>query len=140
MAVRAADAGYLMSSVKREGFVRDTWTRRGASESGTAWPIIGSSADGRLTCDAESCLYRAGERTVALIRDPAALARDCARADLVVSPVPAWRLCHGPEIIDSIDLRRKGAHAVWLDRDGIRIETVADWRGVRPWAPGPQRR
>ena len=76
---------------------------------------------------------------MALIRDPAALAADCAEADLVVSPVPAWRLCHGPRIIDSIDTRRNGAHAVWLEQDGIRIETVADWRGERRWVPGGAR-
>jgi competence protein ComEC len=73
---------------------------------------------------------------VALIRDRAALARDCAAADLVVSPVPAWRLCHGPRIIDSIDMRRLGAHAVWLDEGGLRIETVAAWRGLRRWTAG----
>ncbi len=140
IAVRAVDGGYLLSSVRREGFVRDTWTRRGATDSGTAWPATGSSADGRLACDAQSCVYHAADHVVSLIRDPAALARDCPQADLVVSPVPSWRLCHGPRIIDSIDLRRKGAHAVWLDPGGIRIETVAEWRGVRPWAPAAERR
>ncbi len=140
MAVRVADAGYSLSSVRRAAFVRDTWTRRGAADAGAAWPASGGSADGRLACDPQSCLYRARGRVVALIRDPAALAHDCAGADLVVSPVPSWRLCRGPRIIDSIDLWRKGAHAVWLDPGGIRIETVAGWRGVRPWAPGPERR
>jgi competence protein ComEC len=140
VAVRSADGSYLVSSARREAFVRETWTRRGAGETGAPWPATGASADGRLTCAAESCRYTARGRIVALIRDEDALRRDCAGADLVVSPVPAWRLCRGPVIIDSIDIRRKGAHAVWLDAGGIRIETVADWRGVRPWAPAAERR
>ncbi|MGO8919704.1 MAG: ComEC/Rec2 family competence protein [Stellaceae bacterium] len=140
VAVRAADGSYLLSSARGEAFVRETWTRRGAGETGEIWPATGASADGSLSCSAESCRYSARGRTVALIRDGAALSRDCAGADLVVSPVPAWRLCHGPVIIDSIDTRRQGAHAIWLDPSGIRIETVAGWRGVRPWAPAPERR
>ncbi len=140
VAVRAADGSYLVSSTRGEAFVRDTWTRRGAGDGGAAWPETGASADGLLSCTAGSCRYSARGRVVALIRDAQALTRDCAGADLVVSPVPAWRLCHGPVIIDSIDTRRKGAHAVWLEPGGIRIETVAAWRGVRPWAPAPEGR
>jgi competence protein ComEC len=77
---------------------------------------------------------------VAVIRDGAALAEECRLAELVVSPVPAWRACRGPVVIDRIDTWRKGGHAVWLEEDQIRIETVADWRGVRPWAPTPKPR
>lgn len=137
IAVRAGDGSYLLSSERRARIVEETWTRRSAAETGPAWPAQGTSADGALACETGSCLYRARGRTVALIRDAEALRRDCAAADLVVSPVPAWRLCRGPLIIDSIDVRKKGAHAVWLERDRIRIETVAAWRGERPWAPAP---
>ncbi|HXY98618.1 MAG TPA: ComEC/Rec2 family competence protein [Stellaceae bacterium] len=140
VAVRAADGSYLLSRPRVDAFVRETWTRRGAGEEGEAWPETGASADGWLSCTRESCRYNARGHTVALIREADALRRDCAGADLVVSPVPAWRLCRGPLIIDSIDIRRKGAHAVWLDPGGIRIETVADWRGVRPWTRATERR
>jgi competence protein ComEC len=76
---------------------------------------------------------------VALIRDGAALAEDCREVDLVVSPIAAHRACRGPLVIDRIDTWRRGGHAIWLDPDGIRVETVGDWRGVRPWAPPPER-
>lgn len=135
VAVRAADGSYLVSSARGEAFVRDTWARRGAGDMGATWPATGVSADGLLVCTAEACRYSTRGRSVTLIRDAAGLEHGCADADLVVSPVPAWRRCRGPLIIDSIDIRRKGAHAVWLDPGSIRIETVADWRGVRPWAP-----
>lgn len=133
VAVRAADGSYLLSRARGLRLIEETWTRRSAASAGEVWPAVGASADGRLSCSAASCLYRARGHTVALIRDPAALAADCAAADLVVSPVPAWRLCRGPRVIDSIDTRRLGAHAVWLEKDGIRIATVADWRGERRW-------
>jgi hypothetical protein len=76
---------------------------------------------------------------VALIRDGAALGEDCRHADLVVSPVAAHRACRGPLVIDRIDTWLKGGHVVWLDEDSLRVETVGDWRGMRPWAPPPLR-
>jgi competence protein ComEC len=139
VAVRAADGRYLLSKARGARLHEETWTRRAAAETGPPWPATGESADGRLACDAQGCLYRAHGRTVALIRDGAALAEDCRSADLVVSPVAAHRVCRGPLVVDRIDAWKKGGHAIWLDPDGIRIETVAEWRGARPWAPAPER-
>ena len=139
IAVRAADGSYLVSKKPRSSFVEETWTRRAAAETGAVWPILGDSADGRLSCDARACFYRARERSVVLLRDGAALAQDCAKADLVVSPVPVRSACGGTRMIDATGLRESGAHAVWLDPSGVRIETVADWRGARAWTQVEQR-
>jgi competence protein ComEC len=81
-------------------------------------------------------LYRSQGYFVALVRKPDALEEDCRSADLVVSLVPAKRGCApGPVVIDRIDLWRQGPHAIWLSSNGIRIETVAQWQGDRPWSP-----
>jgi competence protein ComEC len=135
VAVRAADGSYLPSVAHGAAMVQDTWTRRAAAELGVPWPAAGSATDDRLQCDAQGCLYRARGRVVALIRDGAALAEDCRIADLVISPIAAHRACRGPRIIDRLDTFHKGGHAVWLDRDGITVETVRDWQGERPWSP-----
>jgi competence protein ComEC len=139
VAVRAGDGSYLLSTARPAKLVEETWTRRTAAEAGATWPKAGSNADGSLDCDALGCLYHRRGRTVALIRDGAALAEDCRHADLVVSPVAAHRVCRDVPVIDRIDTWLKGGHAVWLDADGVRIETVGDRRGVRPWTPVPQR-
>ena len=138
VALRAGDGSYLLSRQRGARLYEDTWTRRAAAEAGALWPATGTSADGSLTCDALGCVYRAHGHEVALIRDGAALAEDCASAELVVSPVAAHRACRRPLVIDRIDTWKKGAHAVWLEAGGIRIETVGDWRGTRPWAPPVQ--
>jgi len=68
------------------------------------------------------------------VRDPRAFEEDCRRADLVVSAVPAWDLCKIPEtVVDRFDLWRGGSHAIWLDGEGARVESVAAVRGERPW-------
>jgi competence protein ComEC len=133
VAVRAADGSYLVSRPRAERFTQQTWAQRSAAGPAGAWPASGSSPDGRLTCTRASCLYRRSGHSVALIREAAALATSCAGAELVVSPVPAGELCHAPRIIDSLATQKAGAHAVWLDPGGIRVETVLDWRGERRW-------
>src|SRR3546814_5249051 len=62
------------------------------------WPGYGTAAEGRLSCDPLGCLYRAGERRVAVLLDPRAAADDCAIAEVVVSQEPLRRQpCRGPE-------------------------------------------
>jgi len=140
IAVLAADGSYMASTVRPGRLVEETWTRRGGTELGPAWPKRGQSADGRLACDTLGCIYEAQGRKVALVRDGQALAEDC-HADLVVSAVPARQTCRRhPALIDRIDAWRSGAHAVWLEPDRIRILSVDAERGKRPWVPRRTRR
>lgn len=134
VSVRAADGTLVLSSLRAAKFSADTWLRRSGATEAEAWPKSGSSPDGRLTCDSLGCLYRARGQTAALAREEAALWDDCAAADIVVSLVPVRRGCRGPEaVIDRFDLWRNGSYAVWLDPDSIRVESVRQWQGRRPW-------
>lgn len=137
VALRDAAGDYLPSTARREAFLEDSWTQHAAASLGPVWPAAGEAADGALSCDPDGCLFRSRGRTVALIRDGSALAEDCATSDLVVSPVAAHRTCRGAKVIDRLDTWRKGGHAVWLDGDHIRIESVRAWQGDRPWSPHP---
>lgn len=136
IAAMAADGSYMLSG-KPQKINVETWTRRAATGVTTPFPVQGSSADGMLSCDAIGCLYHARGRVVALPREEQAIDEDCRNADLVVSTAPVRRRrCRAAtQLIDRFDLWRGGAHAIWLDRDGIMIETVEDWRGNRPWVP-----
>jgi competence protein ComEC len=135
IAVRDAAGAYLPSTDHGAHIAEETWTKRADAALGPSWPATGATPDGRLRCDAAGCLYRAHGKTVALLRDGAALGEDCAQADLVVSPVAAHRACRHARVIDRLDTWLKGGHAVWLDADGIRIETIRQWQGDRLWSP-----
>jgi hypothetical protein len=41
-------------------------------------------------------------------------------------------------LIDVDDVGVRGAHALFIDGERVRLETVADARGDRPWAPKRQ--
>ncbi len=138
-AVRGAD-GVLMVSRRSDAFVRETWLRRDGTDTWLPFPAEGLSADGRLACDRLGCLYRVGGRVIALVRDERALAEDCLVADVLISAVPVRgdlrRGCRRPGLlIDRFDLWRSDAHALWLDGDKVRVESVGARRGQRPWTP-----
>lgn len=135
VAVRYGSGLYLPSTPHGDHFIEDTWTRHAAMSLGAPWPAVGEAAGGALRCDAAGCVYTMEGRRVALIRDGSALAEDCGSSDLVISPVAAHRACRRTRIIDRIDTWRRGGHAIWLDRDHLRIETVRDWQGERLWSP-----
>jgi hypothetical protein len=52
--------------------------------------------------------------------------------------VPAGFRCRSiMPVIDRIDSWRRGAVALWLDADGITVESTNETRGDRPWVPHP---
>lgn len=137
LAVRLADGNMTVSSLRIGRFDREIWLRRaGQREKPAKWPGEGASADGRLSCDSLGCIYRAGGVEVALVRGEGALLEDCHLADAIVSAVPVRRDCPSAGlVIDRFDLWRHGAHALWLEKSGIRAQSVNQWRGDRPWVP-----
>ena len=137
MAVRGEDGRLWISTRQRGRFVSDIWLRRDGQVEAPTWPRDGkSAADAGIRCDTLGCIQRRADQSIAFVRDPRAFEEDCRRAELIVSAVPAWDLCEGPgTVVDRFDLWRSGSHAIWLDADGTRVESVAEVRGERPWAP-----
>ncbi len=133
-AVRQADGELVLSSRRRARFAGEMWLRRDGQAVSHDWPSHGESEDGRLRCDGLGCIYRAEGRVVALVNDPRALVEDCGLASVVISLVPVRGNCGSAEVvIDRFSIWREGAHAVWLDEDEVRVESVAAKRGTRPW-------
>jgi len=140
--VRTGEDSLLISHGGR--IVQETWGARAGPLAVAFWPKQGRSGDGRLSCDADWCLYRPPGHLVALVKTEQALSRACDGFDVVVSAVPVRDPCPGAKVvIDRFDLWRRGAHELWLKPDGtIRVETVAGWQGDRPWSfhPVPRHR
>lgn len=139
-AARARDGGLYIHAPSRRAFISETWQKRDGGPSVLSWPVAGETADGRLRCDRLGCLYTKDRLTLAILRDPAALAEDCSTAQLVIVPASARIRCrNGTRVIDRSALQTQGSHAIWL-RDG-RWQTLSDreFRGERPWVTMPWR-
>jgi competence protein ComEC len=137
VAARASDGDYFISADKGEKIVRSFF----ASEAGAAlqaWPA-GRAADDDLDCAGELCVYTARGRRVAIATGEAALPIRCTGFDAIVSQVPAGFHCRSlMPVVDRIDSWRRGAVALWLNRDGVAVESANESRGDRPWVPHPR--
>lgn len=133
-AVRTETGEIALSSRKAARFTGDIWLRRDGQLESAPWP--GAEPE-RLRCDGAGCIYRNQGRLVALVSHGRALAEDCRAAAIIVSAVPVRRSCPSASlIIDRFDLWRKGAHALYFGDDGsVRVVSVGEIRGTRPWAP-----
>ncbi len=138
VAARASDGDYFISADKGEKIVRSFF----AAETGAAlqaWPAAPRAAVSELDCAGEMCAYTARGRRVAIATGEAALPIRCAGFDAIISQVPAGFRCRSMmPVVDRINSWRRGAVALWLDRDGITIESANESRGDRPWVPHPR--
>jgi len=137
------DQGLLMmSSLRKAGYTRDVWLRRGAQGEALSWSTAINGPTGPLNCDNLGCIYKIKGKSVALVKDVGAVLEDCQKVDVLISQVPVRTACRTPRIvIDRFDLWRKGTHALWFRENGaVHIETVNDSRGKRPWVLRPKKR
>ncbi len=94
-----------------------------------------------IVCDGIGCRATVKGLTVAVAHHPAAFADDCRRAAIVISRIVSPKSCSRPKaVVDFFAARREGTHAIYIEEDGkLRIETVAQTRGARPWSsPSPR--
>jgi competence protein ComEC len=99
-------------------------------------------ADGHVfRCDQIGCRAQVAGKSLAVAMSPAVLRDECVKADVLVLRFLAPRACQsaqrpGQVLIDPEQLSRAGAHAVYLRGGTVRVDTVFDARGRRPWS-GP---
>jgi competence protein ComEC len=132
VAITEADGSLRLSTARADRFAASEWMRRLAQDQRILWSAAVEGGDPRLVCDSGDCRFRLAGRAVAILQHADGFAAACAQADLVILLVPADGTCRVP-VIDPAKLAREGGHAIWLSQTGIRIETVRQGQGNRPW-------
>lgn len=85
-------------------------------------------------CDASGCTAIVKGTLVSVVRQSSGLADDCQRAGLLILTMPRPAACRSDAVVaDFYDFRDRGTHAFYFNGGSIRIVTVADVRGDRPW-------
>jgi competence protein ComEC len=132
VAVRSDDQQLSAVGSRRPSFELIRWLEH---DGDTREPKEATKASG-FKCDAVGCLAVVKGVTVAVARHPAALRDDCQRAKILIASFANPHGCNGPTVlIDFFAVRRGGTHAIYIEEDGhIRVETVAQMRGDRPWS------
>ena len=135
VALRDAYGRLLLLGKRYNGFAAEQWL---AADGDDRDPRAARIAD--PSCDRYGCVGDLPEgMSLSLVTDRAAFEEDCARADIVVSPLTAPATCKPKRLFDERRLAETGA--VGLNWDGAAFRVVADRSALedRPWSPAPRR-
>ncbi|PCI42024.1 MAG: metal-binding protein [Rhodospirillaceae bacterium] len=152
VATKTQTGGYTVSTLRAKKFERDVWLRRaGLMVADGHWKNLKPSfsqkpSQVKLACDALGCLYVNGRQTIAFAKTPEALSEDCEQAQVLVGLDDFGRedfACKSKLVIRYQDLKKNGAHALYFintenktgspENATVRVETVRELRGNRPW-------
>lgn len=131
VAFRTPIDNLMLSSNRAERLVRETWLRRNGQIGFDDIDDLDGSEDW-LRCGQGICDYRQRARVFLAATPPA-----CTDGMLTVAPRAIAPAGCGEQTIDQADLTTRGAHAVYLEEDAIRIVDAAALIGERPWAGTP---
>jgi competence protein ComEC len=135
VALRTED-GTLARRPARRQYSVNNWLHADGDER-DAEDIAASSP---FRCDLLGSIGKVKDKTVVIVRHPAALEEDCRIADIVIAPFSVGKGCEAKArvVIDRRVLQAAGAHAIYIEGLSIRSESVAETRGRRPWVPDRQ--
>lgn len=130
IAARAKEEKLSVTGARASNYSLEQWLRSDG-DMRTPETVL---KDSDLSCDELACVAQIRGKSIAFVRHPAALEEECRRADIVIAQFPARSLCPKARVnLDRINLWAEGAHALYLDGQSIRVESVAEKRGNRPW-------
>jgi competence protein ComEC len=128
-AVRAAD-GNLVILGRPSAFVAEQWLKADGDWRLAGDPTLAAS----VRCDKLGCVADlGGGRHAAFVSDRRAFAEDCARAEIIVTPLGAPAHCRPELLVDRNLLRKHGAIAVRFTDDGPVVTGVRGEGETRPW-------
>ena len=131
------EAGVIYQQVSGASrFTREAWWQY----FNTAGPIrldpAMRSVGQQVRCTESLCRITIAGRSVVLARG----AYPCDAALLVSAEPQRFECTDQPPYIDRFSVWRQGAHAAWVEPDGVRVVSDKQYRGDRPWVLGPPNR
>jgi competence protein ComEC len=135
------DHGELVPAHPRRGtFAASQWLRM----DGDGTTLRDASLRPGWKCEALICRATVkGRRVIYVSGEVPVMSLPCAEADILIAAFPLRGRCRSvPLRIDRFTVWRAGAHSIFIDADGVRIDTAQALQGERPWrvVPAPRRK
>nr|WP_277348845.1 ComEC/Rec2 family competence protein [Sneathiella limimaris] len=128
------DNATLVNSRRHDRFEQDRWQSYYGTASLTAFLKDKKFNDLKGNCDPLGCSWKQKDYRVTYSENKTSHRSDCNFSNILISSKPVFRGCEKPElIIDYFDFWRNGAHAIYLNTEKPRLQTVNGGRGDRPW-------
>jgi competence protein ComEC len=123
--------GRALSKARGDGFAAETWLENDGDPVGQEAAFARSGLTGE---EGARTLLADGVRVIHLTGRSAAEALPAVCTDGAVVVLTAEAEATGDcTLLDAKELRRTGTVALYAGSDGVRMQTVRDWVGERPW-------
>lgn len=134
VAVRGEDGDLYFSSGRKDKFAAENWLRLNAREGEKPKTFRDKAAP--VLCDEAGCRMEIAEHHVSIVHTRGAYFEDRDWADVMVAdiPLPEETAESDKIVIDLFDALDHGAHTVYVRGEGIRVESVGEEAGERPWS------
>lgn len=123
-------------SKRKNKFSAESWEQMARLPKGSSqpWPKEGSNG-GAMTCDDNACRLELKGKKFSFLKKSLAIPEECEWADTIISfQVLDDTSCNKATVFDKLDGYRNGAHAFWLDTKKLKVKSVNETRGKRPWS------
>ncbi|MEZ5773867.1 MAG: hypothetical protein R3D33_03945 [Hyphomicrobiaceae bacterium] len=131
VAIRLADGRLSVTGGRGGSFAVRQWLE---ADGDRRPPSAAMKGEG-FACDGAGCIARLHGLLIAIPDGAEALRDDCETADILITTETLKRRCSHPRlIIDRRTLREQGALAIEVDAGALRVSSVAENRGLRPWS------
>lgn len=133
VAVRAGDGSLYFSSGRKDKFAAENWQRMNGREGEK--PKTFKEENAPVACDEEACRAEISGKQISLVHTRGAYFEDRVWADVIIAdiPLPKEKAGSGKTVIDLYDAKYGGAHTVYLRGDNVRMRSVGNEAGERPW-------
>jgi len=130
------ETNIIMTSKTKEKFVSESWLGQLAE---TDMLTFDDNEAAEVSCDPLACIYTLGSHRIVYAKDYQGLGEDCNTADVIITSLyndgTCLKAADSQLIIDKAFVRKYGATALYHRNGVLRLKTVADSRGHRPWIP-----
>jgi competence protein ComEC len=131
------ELGQLVLANSRSRFAAERWLLADGDGAGS---LVAAARPG-FNCLRHTCTAIIKNKRLAYMDKQAEGKVECPDADILIAAFPLRGACKKIALrIDRFDVWREGAHALFVVDDGIRIVTVRQMRGQRPWVTSVTRR
>lgn len=134
VALRGADGNLYFSTGRAEKFAAENWLRLNGRDGEK--PKTFRDENAPVQCDDEGCRAEVAGKHVSILRTRRAFFEDWDWADVMIAdfPLPEEKKDGGKVILGLYDFLDGGAHTVYLRGDDVRVMTVGEEVGKRPWS------
>ncbi|MDD3288583.1 MAG: ComEC/Rec2 family competence protein [Alphaproteobacteria bacterium] len=125
----------IISDEKPDDFLAEYWSH-----------LLGSGKDNLeftnsnpdLNCDDMGCVWKGGAQTIAWVKDPAIMNEECAMNHALIINPQSDLVCPGgtPAVISRATIKERGAQAIYINGDALRIKSERNGEALRPWSVG----